>query len=48
MDEQTKVLYVRKFPVPLMNKAKAAAAIEGVSFPKWVIKGIAKLVGSKK
>jgi predicted HicB family RNase H-like nuclease len=48
MDEQTKTLYVRDVPVLLMNKAKAAAATEGLSFPKWIIKLIEKTVGIKK
>ena len=48
MDEQTKVLYIRKFPIPLLKKAKSAAALEGISFPAWVIKAFEKIVGGKK
>lgn len=45
---ETAVLGIRKFPVELHKKVKAAAANEGVSLQEWFVKACEEKLAKEK
>lgn len=38
MSEPTKVLYIRRMPASLLNKARSVAALQGITLTEWVLR----------
>ena len=48
MNESTKILYVRNMPERLIQKVKAAAALEGLTLKEWMVRAIEKALNWKR
>ena len=46
--EEKKLIVIRDFPVPLDRRAKAQAALEGISFKALVIKALEQYLEREK